>query len=92
MINNNGSTNGTVPSYSFENHVFNSVSSYLKSRFGGKVIKLSIDGGFNFPNRDGTKGVGGEAGRDVGYKKLSFQKTVFCYFFCFISGPSLPSL
>jgi hypothetical protein len=36
--------------------------------------------------------VGGEAGRDVGYKKLSFQKTVFCYFFCFISGPSLPSL
>ncbi len=59
MINNNGSKNGTVPSYSFENHVFNSISSYLKTRFGCKVIKLSIDGGFTCPNRDGTKGVGG---------------------------------
>ncbi|HPR24216.1 MAG TPA: TIGR01212 family radical SAM protein [Bacillota bacterium] len=59
MINNNGSTNGAVPSYSFENHVFNSISSYLKTRFGGKVIKLSIDGGFTCPNRDGTKSVGG---------------------------------
>ena len=35
------------------------VSTYLKNRFGCKVVKLSIDGGFTCPNRDGTKGTGG---------------------------------
>lgn len=38
---------------------FNSLSSYLKKEFGHKTIKLSIDGGFTCPNRDGTKGTGG---------------------------------
>lgn len=42
-----------------ENYTINSISSYLKEEFGGKVIKLSIDGGFTCPNRDGTKGTGG---------------------------------
>lgn len=42
-----------------ENYTINSISSYLKEQFGGKVIKLSIDGGFTCPNRDGTKGTGG---------------------------------
>ena len=37
----------------------NSISTYLKTRFGGKVVKLSVDGGFTCPNRDGSKGVGG---------------------------------
>ena len=36
-----------------ENYTINSISSYLKEYFGGKVIKLSIDGGFTCPNRDG---------------------------------------
>lgn len=31
----------------------------LKVRFGGKIVKLSLDGGFTCPNRDGTKGTGG---------------------------------
>ena len=36
-----------------------SISDYLKSKFGCKVVKLSIDAGFTCPNRDGGKGVGG---------------------------------
>ncbi|MDD6799192.1 MAG: TIGR01212 family radical SAM protein [Firmicutes bacterium] len=32
---------------------------YLKRRFGGKVIKIPLDGGFTCPNIDGSKGVGG---------------------------------
>lgn len=35
------------------------VNNYLKEKFGEKVIKLSIDGGFTCPNRDGTKGISG---------------------------------
>lgn len=31
----------------------------LKNTFGQKVIKLSLDGGFTCPNRDGTLGTGG---------------------------------
>ena len=37
----------------------NSIGSYLKNYFGKKTVKLSIDGGFTCPNRDGTKGTGG---------------------------------
>ena len=32
---------------------------YLREKFGKKMIKLSIDGGFTCPNRDGTAGIGG---------------------------------
>ncbi len=41
------------------NPYINSVSDYLKSVFGQKTVKLSIDGGFTCPNRDGSKGTGG---------------------------------
>ena len=37
----------------------NMISPYLKKAFGGKVVKLSLDGGFTCPNRDGSKGTGG---------------------------------
>ena len=37
----------------------NSIGSYLKRYFGQKTIKLSLDGGFTCPNRDGSKGYGG---------------------------------
>ncbi|MBQ3281360.1 MAG: TIGR01212 family radical SAM protein [Eubacterium sp.] len=37
----------------------NNISYWLKRHFGRKMIKLSIDGGFTCPNRDGAKGVGG---------------------------------
>lgn len=41
------------------NNRFYSLNSYLKKRFGKKVYKISLDGGFTCPNRDGkisTKG------------------------------------
>lgn len=38
---------------------YNSIGQYLKNRFGGKIVKLSLDAGFTCPNRDGTKGYGG---------------------------------
>ena len=37
----------------------NSIGWWLKQRFGHKVVKLSLDGGFTCPNRDGTCGTGG---------------------------------
>ena len=36
-----------------------SINQYLKNEFGSKTVKLSLDGGFSCPNRDGTKGYGG---------------------------------
>jgi len=38
---------------------FNSYSAHIKSLFGNRVQKVSIDAGFTCPNRDGSKGVGG---------------------------------
>lgn len=37
----------------------NTINTYLKNKFGKKTVKLSLDGGFTCPNRDGTKGMGG---------------------------------
>lgn len=39
--------------------MYTSFSEHCKERFGCKIYKLSIDGGFSCPNRDGTLGVGG---------------------------------
>ena len=33
---------------------YNSLNYYLKNKFGEKVYKVSLDGGFTCPNRDGT--------------------------------------
>ena len=38
---------------------YRSLNSYLKERFGCKVYKLALDGGFTCPNRNGTLGQGG---------------------------------
>ena len=38
---------------------YNSLNAYLRSRFGKKIYKLAVDGGFTCPNRDGSKGTGG---------------------------------
>lgn len=37
----------------------NTINTYLKNKFHCKVVKLSLDGGFTCPNRDGSKGTGG---------------------------------
>lgn len=38
---------------------FNSYSNYIKERFGERIQKISLNGGFSCPNRDGRVGVGG---------------------------------
>lgn len=38
---------------------FNSIGAYLRKEFGSQISKLSLDGGFTCPNRDGTLGTGG---------------------------------
>lgn len=38
---------------------YNSINLYLREKFGEKVFKISLDGGFTCPNRDGTAGFGG---------------------------------
>ena len=42
-----------------EKMTYRSLNSYLKERFGEKVYKLALDGGFTCPNRDGRIGCGG---------------------------------
>ncbi len=38
---------------------YNDFGKYMRSRFNGRVQKLSINAGFTCPNRDGSKGTGG---------------------------------
>lgn len=37
--------------------VYRKVSDFLKERFGERVYRVTVDGGFTCPNRDGRKGV-----------------------------------
>ncbi len=39
--------------------MYKTANEYYKQKFGSKIYKLSIDGGFTCPNRDGTLGTGG---------------------------------
>ena len=39
--------------------MYKTANDYYKEKFGCKVYKLSLDGGFTCPNRDGTVGIGG---------------------------------
>lgn len=39
--------------------MYHTLNQHYLERFGCKVYKLSIDGGFSCPNRDGTVGIGG---------------------------------
>lgn len=45
--------------YSDSNKRYHTQNYYFKQRFGCKVIKVSLNGGFTCPNIDGTKGTGG---------------------------------
>lgn len=38
---------------------YNSLNKFLRNKFGEKVFKISLDGGFSCPNRDGKAGYGG---------------------------------
>ncbi len=39
--------------------LYNQYSTFIKKHFGERVQKISLDGGFTCPNRDGTVGIGG---------------------------------
>ena len=59
-------------------------SEYLKTKFGNKVYKITIDAGFSCPNRDGTISSGGCIFCDDGgsfsrahSKLLSVEEQVF---------------
>ena len=38
---------------------YNRLNEYLKKKYGGRTLKICINGGFTCPNRDGTKGTSG---------------------------------
>jgi len=38
---------------------FHNYASYLRRRVGGAAVRISVDGGFTCPNRDGSRGTGG---------------------------------
>ena len=38
---------------------YNKLNEYYKNKFGERVLKICVDGGFTCPNRDGSKGKGG---------------------------------
>ena len=50
----NGSTEA-----SFNGRRYSALSRFLKERFGAKVYRVTLDGGFTCPNVDGTVAVGG---------------------------------
>jgi hypothetical protein len=45
--------------YSDTNKRYHTQNYFLRHKFGGKVAKISLNGGFTCPNKDGTKGTGG---------------------------------
>lgn len=45
--------------YSDDNKRYHTWNYYLRHKFGCKVMKIALNGGFTCPNIDGTKGVGG---------------------------------
>ncbi|MBI5975678.1 TIGR01212 family radical SAM protein [Staphylococcus canis] len=50
---------GTVFPYAFENKRYHTLNYHLKNKFGEKIFKVALDGGFDCPNRDGTVAHGG---------------------------------
>ena len=45
--------------YTLDNKRYHTLNYHYKNKFGIKVFKLSLNGGFTCPNLDGTKGYGG---------------------------------
>ena len=45
--------------YAFENKRYHTWNYHLKNKFGRKIFKVALDGGFDCPNRDGTVAHGG---------------------------------
>ncbi len=45
--------------FSNNNKRYHTLDYFYKNKFGCKIAKISLNGGFTCPNKDGTKGVGG---------------------------------
>ena len=45
--------------YSNSNKRYHTLDYFYKNKFNTKIAKISLNGGFTCPNKDGTKGVGG---------------------------------
>jgi len=45
--------------YTNTNKRYHTLDYFYKQKFGKKVCKISLNGGFSCPNKDGTKGYGG---------------------------------
>lgn len=45
--------------YGYNNKRYHTLDYYYKQKYGMKIAKISLNGNFTCPNRDGTKGVGG---------------------------------
>ena len=45
--------------YSDSNKRYHTLDYFYKHKFGSKVFKVSLNGGFTCPNKDGSKGLGG---------------------------------
>ena len=63
------------------NKKYYTLDSFYKEKFGCKIAKISLNAGFNCPNRDGTKGVGGciycsslKSGEYAGNKEFDILK------------------
>jgi len=57
-------------------HPFTSYNDYLKEKFGQKVYKISLDAGFDCPNRDGTLAIGGCTYCDEGSRAPGVNPTL----------------
>ena len=45
--------------YSYNNKRYYALDYFYKNKFGKKIAKVSLNGGFTCPNKDGSKGIGG---------------------------------
>lgn len=57
------------------------LNTFLKEKFGERVLKISVNGGFTCPNRDGKCGIGGcvfcgESGGSIPRERLSIKDQV----------------
>jgi len=64
-----------------EKFTYNHLNEFLKNKFGERVLKISVNGGFTCPNRDGKCGFGGcifcgETGGSVCRKPLPIRDQV----------------
>ena len=64
---------------------YNNLSPYLLRKYGCRVFKICLDGGFTCPNRDGKKGVGGcifcgERGAGEHLRVSSVSEQIAAYF------------